>query len=58
MVYILKLKRPFFNYSGNEGLRLSYYAKNFIKEIDKSTEEEHEQSYYRMILSKYFELII
>ena len=56
--YILKLKRPFFTYVDDEGLRLSYYAKNFIKEIDKSIEREHEQSYYRMILSKYFELVI
>ena len=56
--YILKLKRPFFTYIDGEGLRLSYYAKNFIKEIDKSIEGEHKQSYYRVILSKYFELVI
>tara|TARA_B100001287_G_scaffold274377_1_gene279579 strand:+ start:158 stop:1084 length:927 start_codon:yes stop_codon:yes gene_type:complete len=55
--YIFKLKKPFLLYEENK-IQLSYYAKNYIKDVDSSLETEYSQDYYRILISKYFDLMI
>tara|TARA_B100001093_G_scaffold332156_1_gene317154 strand:- start:2962 stop:3906 length:945 start_codon:yes stop_codon:yes gene_type:complete len=61
--YMLKIKRPLLMYEDpHVQIELTQYGEEFIKEIDESLKNEKAkewgQEYYKVILSKYFELIL